>query len=178
MVGLERGTVELSPYRDEWKRRYEEEVERLRSVAGDRLLGFEHVGSTAVEGLAAKPIIDLLAVVADLDAATDLVPILEDHGYEYRPNDGVAGRLFLAKGPWSNRTHYLSVCEQDGECYRETVAFRDYLREHPDAAAEYEALKRDLADAHADDRDTYTARKSEFVERVLAEALDRDRDRE
>lgn len=171
-VGLKRGTVELRRYRPEWKRRYEAEVERLRSIAGDRLLDFEHVGSTAVEGLAAKPIVDLLAAVENLDEATDLVAVLEAHGYEYRPNDGVAGRLFLAKGPRSNRTHYLSLCERGNEYYRETVAFRDYLRNHPEAAAEYETLKRELADAHADDRDAYTAKKGEFVERVLAEALD------
>lgn len=173
-VGLERGTVELRPHRPEWERRYEAEVERLRAVAGDRLLDFEHVGSTAVEGLAAKPIIDLLAVVADLDAAADLAPVLEAHGYEYRPNDGVGGRLFFAKGPRTDRTHYLSLCERDGECYRETVAFRDYLRENPEVAAEYESLKRELAADHPDDRDAYTAKKGEFVERVLAEALGRE----
>lgn len=169
-VGLARGTVELRPHRPEWKHRYEAEVDRLEAVAGDRLLGFEHVGSTAVEGLVAKPILDLLALVADLDEATDLVGVLEDHGYEYRPNDDVAGRLFFAKGPRSNRTHYLSLCERDSDCYREQVAFRDYLRANPDVATEYGRLKRELADAHPDDRASYTARKGEFVERVLAAA--------
>ncbi|WP_135854584.1 GrpB family protein [Halorussus salinus] len=174
MVGLERGTVELSPYCPEWKRRYEAEVERLRSVASDRLLDFEHVGSTAVEGLAAKPVIDLLAVVGSLDEAADLVTTLEAHGYEYRPEDGVADRLFFAKGPRTNRTHYLSLCERDSECYREAIAFRDHLRANAEVAAEYEARKRELADAHPDDRDAYTAAKTEFVERVLADALDRE----
>ncbi|MFC7080444.1 GrpB family protein [Halorussus caseinilyticus] len=117
MVGLERGTVEIRSYRPEWGRHYEAEVERLQSVAGERLLDFEHIGSTAVEGLAAKPVIDL---------------------------------------------------------YREKLAFRDYLRDHPEVAAEYEELKRELADGHADDRDAYTAKKGEFVERVLADALDRE----
>lgn len=173
-IGLERGTVELRPHRPEWRRRYEAEVERLRAVAGDRLLDFEHVGSTAVEGLAAKPIIDLLAVVADLDAAADLVPVLEAHGYEYRPNGGVDDRRFFAKGPRTDRTHYLSLCERGSEYYREAVAFRDHLRENPDVAAEYESLKRELAADHADDRAAYTERKGEFVERVLAEALGRE----
>lgn len=172
MVGLERGTVELREYRPEWKRRYEAEVEQLEAVAGDRLLDFEHVGSTAVEGLAAKPILDLVAVVDDLDDADDLIPVLEAEGYEHRPNDGVPDRLFFAKGPRTNRTHYLSVCERESECYREQVAFRDYLRDHPEVAAEYESLKRDLAAAHADDRDAYTAGKEAFVERVLERALD------
>lgn len=172
MVGLERGTVELREYDPAWKRRYEAEVERLVSVVGDRLLDFEHVGSTAVEGLAAKPILDLVAVVDDLGDADDLIPVLEAEGYEHRPNDGVPDRLFFAKGPRTNRTHYLSVCERGSDPYREQVAFRDYLRDHPEVAAEYESLKRDLADAHADDRDAYTAGKEAFVERVLERALD------
>ncbi|UPV99815.1 GrpB family protein [Halorussus gelatinilyticus] len=171
MVGLERGTVELYPSDPEWRRHYEAEVRRLDAVAGDRLLEYEHVGSTAVEGLAAKPIIDLLAVVPDLDTARDLVPVLEAHGYEHRPNDDVPGRLFFAKGPRTDRTHYLSLTERDSDCYREAVAFREYLRSHPETAAAYEDLKRDLAEAHPDDRERYTAEKSEFVQRVLRRAM-------
>lgn len=172
MVGVKRGTVELSPYQPEWKRRYEAEVERLQSVAGDRLHDFEHVGSTAVEGLAAKPIIDMLAVVEDAADAAALVPVLEERGYEHRPNDGVPDREFLAKGPRANRTHYLSLVERDGDRYREQVAFRDYLRSHSGVAAEYAELKRTLAEEYPDDRSAYTQRKGAFVERVLERALD------
>lgn len=134
MIGLERGTVELHEYRPEWKRRYEEEIKRLQSIIGNRILEFEHIGSTAVEGLAAKPIIDLLAVVADEAQARDLIPILEEHGYEHRPND-MHDRLFLAKGPHTNRTHYLSITEQGSEFHEEKLAFREYLRAHPNVAA-------------------------------------------
>jgi GrpB-like predicted nucleotidyltransferase (UPF0157 family) len=172
MVGLERGTVQLEAHRPEWKARYEAEVERLESVAGERFLDYGHVGSTAVERLAAKPVIDLIAVVADIDEATDLVPVLEDAGYSHRPNDDVDDRHFFAKGPQTNRTHYLSVCERASDCYREQVAFREYLRSNPEVAGEYERLKRELADRFPDDRDAYTERKSEFVERVLARAMD------
>jgi GrpB-like predicted nucleotidyltransferase (UPF0157 family) len=172
MVGLERGTVELRSYQPEWESQYEAEVEYLESVAGERFLDYEHVGSTAVEGLAAKPVIDLLAVVSDLDEASELVTVLDDGGYSYRPNDGVDDRLFFAKGPRTNRTHYLSVCERTSDCYREQVAFRDYLRSNPEVAAEYERLKRDLAAEHSEDRSAYTERKSEFVERVLVRAMD------
>jgi GrpB-like predicted nucleotidyltransferase (UPF0157 family) len=172
MVGLERGTVELETYRPEWEARCEAEVEHLESVAGERFLDYEHVGSTSVAGVAAKPVIDLVAVVADLDEATDLVPALEDAGYSYRPNDDVHDRLFFAKGPRTNRTHYLSVCERASDSYREQVGFRNYLRSNPEVPEEYERLKRELADEHPDDRDAYTERKSEFVERVLARAMD------
>ena len=99
MPGLERGTVELVAHDPDWQREYAAEVERLEALVGERVTAFGHVGSTAIEGLAAKPIIDMLAVVDDLAAATDLVSVLESLGYEHRPNDDVSGRLFLAKGP-------------------------------------------------------------------------------
>jgi GrpB-like predicted nucleotidyltransferase (UPF0157 family) len=172
MVGLERGAVVLEPHQLVWKRCYEEEVERLESSTDNRLDGYEHIGSTAIEGLAAKPVIDLLAVVGDLsDARTTLVPVLEHHGYEYRPGD-VRGRLFLAKGPRTNRTHYLSLAERHSDFYVEKVAFRDYLREHPDIAAAYGSLKRELAAEHPDDRSAYTEGKGAFIERVLETAMD------
>ncbi|EMA52463.1 MULTISPECIES: GrpB family protein [Halococcus] len=170
MTGLERGTVALVPHDPGWKREYTAEVERLEPLVDEQLIEFEHVGSTAIEGLAAKPIIDMLAVVEDLDGAADLVPVLETHGYEHRPNDDVSGRLFLAKGPRTDRTHYLSVVERESDRYTEQIAFRNFLRSHPEVAAEYEELKRTLADAHSDDRDSYTAAKAAFIERVLERA--------
>ena len=171
MIGLERGTVTLESHRSEWQQYYQKEVERLESIAGDRLHGYEHIGSTAIEGLAAKPVIDLLAVVDDLsDARATLVPTLENHGYEHRSGD-VRGRLFLAKGPRTSRTHYLSLAERNSDFYAEKLAFRDYLRENSDVAAEYESLKRELAEKYPHDRDTYTKRKGEFVERILETAM-------
>lgn len=167
MVGLERGTVELVPYRDEWREAFETEAERLREALGDRLLAVEHVGSTAVEGLAAKPIIDVLAVVEHLGEETTWTRRLEPLGYGFRPGDGVPDRLFYAKGPETDRTHYLSITEQGSDTHTEQVRFRVYLRNHPEAAAEYERLKRELAETYADDRESYTSRKSAFVQEIL-----------
>ena len=110
MVGLARGTVEVVPYQGSWSDAYDAEVARLRSAVGDRVRQFEHIGSTAVEGMPAKPILDVLAVVDESTTASDLVPALETHGYERRPDD-VDGRVFLAKGPPENRTCYLSSAE-------------------------------------------------------------------
>ncbi|WP_232688413.1 GrpB family protein [Halobacterium zhouii] len=172
MVGLERGTVELEPYDPAWREAYETEVECLRTIVGGRVRSFEHVGSTAVEGLPAKPVVDLLAVVDDPDETDTLVDVLESNGYEHRPNDDVPDRVFLAKGPPENRTHYLSLVERDSDCYREQVAFRDHLREHPNVAEEYAGLKRELAAEHGDDRAAYTAKKSAFVEQILDDATE------
>ncbi|ESP88179.1 GrpB family protein [Candidatus Halobonum tyrrellensis] len=170
MVGLERGTVELREWTPAWREAYEREVDRLRPLVGDAVGCFEHVGSTAVEGLAAKPVVDLLATVPDLDDVGGPVATLEANGYERRPDD-VSGRVFLAKGPPSRRTHYLSLAEPGSGYRREQLAFRDALRRDPRTAAEYERLKRGLAARFPDDRASYTAGKGEFVERVVGRAL-------
>lgn len=172
MDGLERGTVELEPYDPAWSDAYEAEVERLRGLAGDRIEDVDHVGSTAVAGLPAKPIIDLLAVVPDLEDADDLVALLADHGYEPRPDAGVPDRRFLAKGPRAERTHYLSLTEADSEYRREALAFRDALRADDELREEYADLKRELVARYPRDRDSYTAAKGAFVEGVLDDVLD------
>lgn len=174
MVGLERGTVSLELYDPTWPDVYEQEVTRLRAVSAidEHVPAFEHVGSTAIEGLAAKPIVDLLAVVDSTVDVEELVPIFEARGYEHRPNDPVGDRVFLTKGPPANRTHYLSVCEAGSDTHREQVAFRDYLRANPGVTTEYATLKGDLASEYADDRASYTEAKSEFVTEVLERAMD------
>ncbi|WP_420181901.1 GrpB family protein [Haloarcula sp. KBTZ06] len=171
MIGLERGTVELVPYQEGWKTSYEEEVERLKTIAGERLLDFEHIGSTAIEGLPAKPIIDILAVVESLEEARDLVPVLEQNGYEHRPDEDVYGRLFFAKGPRTNRTNYLSLVECDSDFYHEKIAFREHLREHPEVAEQYASLKRALAEKYPKRRERYTAEKGDFIRDVLGSAM-------
>lgn len=170
MVGLERGTVELEPHTKEWTDIYKEEVQRMKDIAGDWFYGFEHIGSTAIEGIPAKPIIDILAVVEDLGEAKDLVPILEKHGYEYRSKD-VEGRLFFARGPRMNRTIYLSITERGSDFYEEKIAFRDYLRAHPEAAEQYTVVKKRLAEEHPKNREKYTAEKGDVIQNILDRAM-------
>jgi GrpB-like predicted nucleotidyltransferase (UPF0157 family) len=170
MVGLERGTVRLEPYREAWEDRYDAERRRLNEVAGDRILDVEHIGSTAVEGIPAKPVIDVLALVGDLADARALTPVLERHGYERRPED-VDGRLFFAKGPRTKRTVYLSVAERGSDFHEEKIAFRDHLREHPETAERYASLKQQLAERYPENREAYTAGKGEFVRDVLDAAM-------
>ncbi|WP_424008135.1 GrpB family protein [Haloferax denitrificans] len=179
-LGLARGTVELVAHDPRWREAYEREVERLRPRLDSDDAGsggsdadgvrFEHVGSTAVPGLAAKPIVDLLVLVSDRDDAGDIARTLEAAGYEERPDD-VPDRRFFVRGPPDRRTHYLSLTEVGSDCHREQVAFRDALRADDDLAAEYERRKRRLAEAHPDERSQYTAAKSSFVESVLGDVL-------
>jgi len=172
MLGLERGTVELVAHQSEWHRLADEERSRLEDALHHSVEEIEHVGSTAIEGIPAKPVLDLLALADDPAPDSEYAAKLEPEGYELRENDPVLDRLFFAKGPTEERTHYLSIAERGSDCHREQIAFRDYLRANQDAAAEYARLKRELANEHGDDRETYTERKSAFVERILDRARD------
>ncbi len=170
MVGLERGKVKLEEHKEEWKEEYQKEVSRLKSALGNQFLGFEHIGSTAIQGIKAKPIIDMIATVENLGNAEQIVSKLEKQGYEHRPNGDMEDRKFLAKGPEEKRTHYLSLTEKQSNFYSRTTAFRDYLNSHPEEAKKYSKIKQKLANKHANQRSKYTEKKSEFIENILEKA--------
>lgn len=168
MIGLSRGTVRVVPYQREWAALFEREAVWLRALMGESARAVEHIGSTSIEGMDAKPIIDLMVAVESLGAAGVWIPELEAEGYEFRPDAGVPDRLFFAKGPRHLRTHHLSLAEPTSEFYTQKLLFRDFLRRDAAAREEYRALKRRLALAHPEDRAAYTEGKREFVERILS----------
>lgn len=168
--------IELVPSKADWPRRFEEEAARLRAIIpADLLIDLEHIGSTAVPGLAAKPVIDMLAIVTDLEAAkTRLVAPLEAAGYTFRDRGPDTDRLFFVKGlPPSapHRTHHLHIMEE-GPGALKHLAFRDYLRDHPEEAGRYAALKQDLATRFRDDREAYTEAKGGYIEEILDRMVD------
>jgi GrpB-like predicted nucleotidyltransferase (UPF0157 family) len=130
----------------------------------------EHVGSTAVPGLAAKPVIDLDAVVAPTDAGRAAAR-LAALGYAPKGDQGLPGREAFRPPPGED-PHHLYLCTPDAPAYRDHLRFRDHLRAHPRVAAEYGALKRALAERHAGDRDAYQAAKGAFVAAVTASVTD------
>ncbi len=132
----------------------------------------EHVGSTAVPNLAAKPIIDIMVGIRTLAEAPLVVEPLANIGYEYVPEYEVTmpERRYFHKGPEMARTHHLHMVEPTSEFWKRQLAFRDYLRAHPDAAEEYARLKRGLAVQYQWDRNAYTDAKTEFVQAVLSKA--------
>jgi GrpB-like predicted nucleotidyltransferase (UPF0157 family) len=169
--------VAIVPYDPDWPEQFRLEEAHLRSCFGsDLVTRIEHFGSTAVPGLAAKPIIDILVEVTSLEATrTRIVPVLEAQGYEYfwRPTRGEQGEPFYAwfvkRHPISRaRTHHVHMVEKQFVDHWERLLFRDYLVQHPDVAREYDVLKRQLAAAHPKDRIAYTRGKGEFIERVTA----------
>jgi GrpB-like predicted nucleotidyltransferase (UPF0157 family) len=155
-------------YDPDWARRFEEERTLLRRVLEPWLLGgIHHVGSTAIPGLAAKPIIDMMAGVRDLEEARSAFAALRAHSYVYAPHrPGIAHHF--AKTSTAHTEYGLHLTEPGSDLWRERLAFRDALRADPALASEYERLKVRLAVASADDLGAYTAGKRAFVAGVLA----------
>ncbi len=169
MIGLARGSVHLAPYTSEWARIFEREREKLGSQISDHVVAIEHAGSTAIPGMLAKPIIDMVAAVRRLEDVKECIRPLEEAGYEYRGNVQTDDHLFV-KGDPSRRTVHLHIAEHDSQRWKDYLLFRDYLCRHKDVAEEYSSLKRELAEKYKDDRDSYTRGKAEFIESVLMAA--------
>jgi GrpB-like predicted nucleotidyltransferase (UPF0157 family) len=176
-----RDEVELRAYDPGWPESFRREKAHLEAcLPRELVLRIEHFGSTAVPGLAAKPIVDLLVEVSDLAAARErIAPVLEAQGYDYlwRPTlgDDVPPfyAWFIKRDPRSGaRTHHLHMVGGGPEFagHWDRLLFRDHLIAHPELAREYERLKRKLAEVSRGDRIAYTRGKSEFIERVTAEA--------
>lgn len=172
-----REEVAIAPYDPAWPELFRREAEHLRGCLPRDLIGrIEHFGSTAVPGLAAKPIVDMLVEVTDLEEArARIAPVLEAQGYDYfwRPTEGDDGPPFYAwfikRDPRTGaRTHHIHMVERDFAGHWDRLLFRDYLIEHPDVAREYEALKRRLAACTPHDRVAYTRGKTDLIARVTA----------
>lgn len=163
--------IEIVPYDPVWPERYEAAAARVADALGDRLERTEHIGSTSVPELAAKPVVDLRVMVApdaDLDDCVDAVEAATRFEYV---DDMRHWKLLRRCGDDEHvRAYNLHLTHVDGEAWRKNVLFRDYLREHPEAREEYAEVKRQAAEAHPDDIKAYTEAKSEFVQRCLAEA--------
>jgi GrpB-like predicted nucleotidyltransferase (UPF0157 family) len=169
--------VAIVPYDPRWPELFEKERRHLRAcLPADLMKRIEHFGSTAVPGLPAKPIIDILVEVSSLDETKQqTVPILEAQGYDYfwRPSFGDATPPFYAwfikRDRDGNRTHHIHMVEVQFEHW-DRLLFRDYLIEFPDVALEYGNLKKNLSNAHYRDRVAYTKAKSSFIESVTEKA--------
>lgn len=162
--------VEIVSYDPAWPAQFAEIAARVyRAFADGPLLVIEHVGSTAVVGLAAKPIIDIDVILPTRDCLPDAVVRLARLGYVYKGDGGVPGREAF-QPPEGGPRHHLYVCACDCPEYHRHIAFRNYLRRHLDTAQDYAALKRDLAAGFRDDRTAYNDGKAEFVKAVLAQA--------
>jgi GrpB-like predicted nucleotidyltransferase (UPF0157 family) len=160
--------VVVLPYDVRWPELFRAERDPLAGIFGERAAGIEHVGSTAVPGLAAKGIVDILVGLRPLELRSEDLDAMARRGYVYRGELGIPGRHFFQKG--APPTHHVHAVEHGSVEWLKHVHFRDHLRAHPEDLQSYAKLKRDLAARYPDDRDAYTEGKSPFIAAVLRKA--------
>ncbi|WP_134727819.1 GrpB family protein [Amycolatopsis nivea] len=162
--------VEIVDYDPRWPQVFASLRDRITAAVGGLAQRVEHVGSTAVPGLAAKPIIDLAVVIATRNDLPAVVASFLTIGYRHRGDLGIPGREAFTRPP-DSPPHHLYVCAADNENLARVLAFRDFLRTHPSTAQAYATLKRSLAHRFLTDRAAYTSAKTAFIDDVVAKAL-------
>ena len=168
MIGQHKRDLTIVPYQSGWVELFEQEADRLRNALGENALRIEHIGSTSIPGMMAKPIIDMMAAVESLNEAAKFIPVVEALGYEYKPHDTVPERKFFAKEPNPEiRSHHLNLAELDSGFWKDQIAFRDYLRKHKQMAVGYVELKKRLAEEYGQTGQLNLEGKTPFVTKVL-----------
>lgn len=158
----------VSPYDCTWPTKFEKERQRLLSIVQPWISGsIEHVGSTSVPGLAAKPIIDIMLGVESLDKSREAISVLTNNSYCYAPYKEEVMHWFCKPSP-ELRTHHLHLIPFQSRLWNERIKFRDILRSNQEIALAYQQLKLKLAKQYSDDREQYTIGKGPFVQAVLA----------
>ena len=162
----------VEPHRDSWKQDFEIEAVNIRSVLGSSLIFLHHIGSTAIPGIYAKPIIDILAEVTSLEALDARVDGMQALGYESMGEFGIPGRRYFRKDDTSGRrTHHIHAFVHQSPQILRHLAFRDYLLAYPETAQAYSDLKRRLVQTCNGDIDAYVDGKDAFVKEVERKAL-------
>lgn len=153
-----------------WRERFVQVRDRIRDAAGERLLGVYHVGSTAVEELPAKPVVDVVAVFEEYDAAREVADALVAAGYDRQRDD--PDWLVCSRTDADEESVVVHLQPRTAETWREQLIFREFLRDDPEARAEYEEAKRAAVAEHPDDVGAYTAAKNETIRSLVAQARD------
>lgn len=156
-------TVQVVPYDPAWPERFRQEAQALAQALGDLIVAIHHVGSTAIPGLAAKPIIDVLVEVSDVERVDDFNALMAARGYLPRGEFGIPGRRFFIKGDEVHRTHHVHIFEAGHPDVARHLDFRDYLRAHPQEAAAYGHLKAELAQQYPHDIEGYVDGKDAMI---------------
>lgn len=155
--------VEVVPYHPDWPTQFEAEAALLRQIFGDEMLSIHHFGSTSIPGISAKPIIDILLIVRNIEQVDMLNPQLAAMGYRGVGEYGIPGRRFFYKGSDELRTHHLHIYQNGSPHILRHLAFRDYMRTHPIPARAYARLKEQLATEFPENMEAYIAGKNAFV---------------
>lgn len=167
--------IVIEPYHPKWPKMAHAEIERINSEISDsNIIAVQHVGSTSIPNCQAKPIIDIYVAVQSIGRAKKhLVEPITQMGYVYWAENPNPEKMFFVKGmpPYGEkRTHHMHIVQFNSAYWRDCIAFRDYLRMHPEEAKAYSELKIDLAAKYLDDREAYSDAKGEFVSGILRSA--------
>ncbi|MGE7768174.1 GrpB family protein [Peribacillus sp. NPDC096540] len=163
--------IKVVDYDQSWTNEYKKEEQCIKSILQNELVNSFHIGSTSVRGLKAKPIIDILLVVHNINKLDLFSEQFQDIGYEVMGEFGITGRRYFRKGG-DNRTHQIHAFQYNNmEEIERHLAFRDYLREHQDVCNQYGELKSKLAERYPNDIDGYCAGKDDFVNSIEKDAI-------
>ncbi len=163
--------VVVTPYDPRWPEAYDAEAKRLRAILEPEIIAIEHIGSTAVPGMSAKPIIDVLIAVRDIVAVDAYNECMSAAGYEAKGENGIPGRRYFRRGTPDVHLAHVHCFQQPCDDIVRHLAFRDYMIGHPQEAAAYSTLKQDLARRHPFDIDAYIEGKAPFVQAAEQRAL-------
>ncbi len=167
-------SVIIVDYNPQWPQMYAQEKARIQDAIGEYLIDLQHVGSTSIPGLSAKPIIDIMAVIRDISLVEQCVKPLETLDYLYRGEGGIPGRHFFHKPidiSHTGRTYHMHMVEKGHDQWAMYQLFREYMLLHPESVREYDRLKRELAVKHGSERTVYTNAKAPFIESIIRAAV-------
>lgn len=169
---MKRGTVYLEPHQSEWERAAEETISTLKNILGSIAADIQHIGSTSIKTISAKPIIDIAVAVNDYELILNKRDVLEKADIVFRFDERPEQLLFvMGDFKKDTRSHHIHVVLYGSDEWNNYINFRDYLNSNMEAAREYEAVKLRLAEQYSDDRIAYTDGKQEVIDKLLAEAL-------
>ncbi|TYR78269.1 GrpB family protein [Priestia megaterium] len=169
MLGLERDLVRLEPYNYNWSMLFDKEQELLCSQLKNLIIKIEHVGSTSIQGLPAKPIIDIAIGVNSFDKVMRIKEKVGKIGYSEIPVS-IGGKHVFVKYEGDKITHFLHLMIYDQDLWRDQICFRDYLRSSPESRMKYIKIKEELANKYQNDVVSYTNEKKKFVDDILKKA--------
>jgi GrpB-like predicted nucleotidyltransferase (UPF0157 family) len=162
--------ITVVPYDPKWPDLFQEEADELAAIFGDEVVAIHHIGSTAIPGIHAKPIIDILVEVQDIERIDAFNQEITRRGYLPKGEFGIRGRRFFIKGTEESRTHHIHVFQTDDAEPERHLTFRDYMRAHPEEARAYGRLKQELARRFPNNIDSYMAGKNDLIKETERKA--------
>ena len=162
--------IKVVPHDPNWSKLFKAEADELAAIFGQEVIAIHHIGSTAIPGISAKPIIDMLVEVQDIEKIDEFNEEMIQLGYQPKGEFGIPGRRFFIKGDDANRTHHIHTFQTGHPRIERYLNFRDYMMAHPEEAQAYSRLKEELTRRFPEDIEGYMAGKDEFIKEIERKA--------